>query len=255
MEPAGAAVAPVVRRQTVPEPLPQLRMVGAAPTATVPEAAAAAGGVAPAGPVIEEMLVCTNQHEVLYEWQCADAEGRMRFMEVARERSERISQHLPVGGLDRVELLANAGRVVMQFQDDGSIFVRSASGGEPGAAGEGALHPSLAGWLTRYNGTRGLLAAGILRPGQAAISQSTSESFPREPLSVAWRCVLDVFEAAEKAGFPAWQLRWLHEQAQLYVSRRADGKALAMFLARDPAQLDSAAVEQIFGDFKVLAAG
>ena len=244
----------VARRPAVPEPLPQLRMVGSAPVAPAAETPPAAAGLAPSGPTIEEMLVCTNQHEVLYEWQCADTNARMRFIEVARERSERISQHLPVGGLDRVELLAGVGRVVMQFQDDGSVFVRSASGGEPGVLGESIMHQSMAGWMARYNGTRGLLAGGIIRPGQAALSQSAAEAFPRETLSVAWRCVQDLFEAAEQAAFPAWQLRWLHEQAQLYVSRRADGKALALFLTRDPAQLDAEAIERMFGDFKVLVA-
>jgi hypothetical protein len=203
---------------------------------------------------IEEMLVCSYSAEVLYEWQCPRTDSRLQLVETARERSERLSQHLPLGPVDRLEMQAAAGRLLVHFQEDGAIFLRSGSGEQPGDPGPGLLHQSMAGWLARHANIPGLLAAGVIRPNQQTVSQSTASNFPREPLSVAWRCVQEVFELSAKHELPAWQLRWVYEQAQLYAVQRQDGKALAMFLSKDPAILDSTAIEKVFREFRSLTA-
>jgi hypothetical protein len=95
----------------------------------------------------------------------------------------------------------------------------------------------------------------VIRPSpQAAISQSVVREFPRDVLSVAWRCVQELFQLVAQHGFEPWQLRWVFDQAQLYVVRRPDGQALATFLAKDPAALDAAAVERLFADFRSVKA-
>jgi hypothetical protein len=63
-----------------------------------------------------------------------------------------------------------------------------------------------------------------------------------------------MFELAAKHEVPAWHLRWVYEQAQLYAMRRDDGKTLAMFLTKDPAALDADAIEKVFREFKSLEA-
>lgn len=248
-----------------PEALQQLRMLRpdvpttspATPKAKTSAALPAAkAGVtadkAPAGPRIQELLVCSYSAEILHDWQCPQAETRLKFVEVARDRSERLSTHLPLGPVDRLELQATKGRLVLRFQEDGAVLLRSATALAFTAAGPGQLHPSMADWLTRAANIRGLLAAGILRPPQGAVTQSVDREYGSDALDVAWQCVQELLDAAPQQGLEPWQLRWVFEKSQLYVARRKDGKALATFLAKDPTAVDTGAVETVFRDFKAL---
>lgn len=246
---------------TTIEPL-QLRLVrhGPEPTAVEDRPILRAAPPAPAAePPAEEVrilesLVCSTQREVLYEWQCDRPSARLELVDNVRERFDRISQHLPVGEPDRLEVQSTDSRTVVQYQTEGAIFFRSNHGIAPSAGGGALSHQSMAGWLARHSGLRGLLASGVLRPGQQAVSQSCSREYPREPLSPAWRCVQEVFELFQHQSINPWQLRWVFEHAQLYVTRRQDGKALAMFLSKDPDSLDTEAVERVFNEFKSLEA-
>jgi hypothetical protein len=209
---------------------------------------------APQGIRIEEMVVCAKQREVLYEWQCGQAELRLRLVEGVQERSVQMCGHLPLGDFDRLEAQATEGRLVVRYEGDQAILFRSNTASFPGEPGGSVFHQSMAGWLARHAGTRGLLGCGIIRPTQPAISHSSSREFGREPLGFAWRCVTDIFALLEAQPFAAWQLRWIYAKAQLYVARRPDGKALAMFLSKDPAVLDGPSVERVFTEFKALVA-
>jgi len=245
------------------EPL-QLRMLRPeVPTATpspakpAPKKAqpSAPPAAAPArGPRIQELLVCSYSAEILYEWQCPQADKRLKLVEAARDRSERLTAHLPVGPVDRLELQAAQARLVLRFQEDGAVLFRSASGEKPGAPGPGQFHQSMDGWLARQSSIRGLLAAGVIRPRQTPVSQSVDREFRRDALAVAWQGVQELLDALPGQGVEPWQLRWIFERAQLYVVRRDDGKALAIFLTKDPTSVDAAAVEKVFKDFKALEA-
>jgi hypothetical protein len=226
-------------------------VAGTAPPAAKP----AAAGPAVRGPRIQELLVCSYSAEILYEWQCPQAQNRLKLVEAARDRSERLTTHLPVGPVDRLELQTSQARVVLRFQEDGAVLLRSASGVKPGAPGPGQFHQSMGGWLARQSSIRGMLAAGVIRPQQTPVSQPVDREFKRDALEVAWQGVQELLDALPEQGLDPWQLRWVFEQAQLYVARRDDGKALAIFLARDPAAVDAAAVEKVFKDFKALQAG
>jgi hypothetical protein len=202
------------------------------------------------GPRIQELLVCSYSAEILYEWQCPQAEIRLKLVEAARDRSERLTTHLPVGPVDRLELQATQARLVLRFQEDGAVLLRSASGQKPGAPGSSQFHQSIGGWLARQSSIRGLLAAGVIRPQQTPVSQSVDREFKRDALTVAWQGVQELLDALPEQGVEPWQLRWIFERAQLYVVCREDGKALAIFLAKDPTAVDAAAVEKVFKDFK-----
>jgi hypothetical protein len=159
-----------------------------------------------------------------------------------------------MGPVDRLELQGGGGRWLMRFQEDGAILLRSGNGVERGNAGPGLFHQSMGGWLTRHGSIAGLLAAGVIRAQQPMVSHSSSPKFPREPLSVAWRCVQEMLDLSGKHDVPAWQLRWIYEEAQLYATQRDDGKILAMILTKDPSVLDAAAIEKVFREFRSLEA-
>ncbi len=74
---------------------------------------------------IEEVLLCSAQGEVLYEWQCPKAEARISLLEFISQKAWQMQSTLPVGRLDRVEMQAPPSRIVMHVQADGGLFVRS----------------------------------------------------------------------------------------------------------------------------------
>jgi CheY-like chemotaxis protein len=210
---------------------------------------------AAAGSFVEELLVCSYQAEVLYDWQCPGAARRLELVGTVRERSERLTQHLPLGPVDRLEFLAAGGRLLIHFQEDGAILMRSTTGSSPAAPGPGVLHQSMAGWLARHARVRGILAAGVIRPSpKPAISQPIGTELAAEALGVAWRCAQEMFELAARYELEPWQLRWVFDQAQLYAVRRSDGQALAMFLNKDSTALDTEAIERVFQEFRAVSA-
>jgi hypothetical protein len=229
------AAAPTPPREAPPAPLP----------ITEPE---------PDQVRIQEVLVCSTQREVLYEWESPQGELRLRLVEGLHEKAGQMTQHFPLGAFDRLEAQSAHGRLVVHFQGDTAVLFRSNTECEPTYQESSVLHQSLAGWLARRANIRGAYACGIIRPSQQALSQSSSAGFPVPPLSVAWRCVRDTFELVDEQEFDPWQLRWLYEQAQLYAVRRGDGKVLGMFLSKDPQVLDVESVERAFAEFKSLDA-
>jgi hypothetical protein len=75
-------------------------------------------------PRVEELLVCSLQGEVLHEWQCTNANGRVGFLEFLSQKARQLAQGLPLGEFDRVEVSHTKGRVVAQIQADRALFVR-----------------------------------------------------------------------------------------------------------------------------------
>ena len=76
-------------------------------------------------PRIDEMLVCSAQGDVLYEWQCADVATRINLMEFVSQKARQLAQGLPLGTLDRLEMQSQNSRLVSQFQAEHGVFVRS----------------------------------------------------------------------------------------------------------------------------------
>lgn len=76
-------------------------------------------------PQVEELMVCSLQGEVLHEWQCANPNGRVGFLEFLTQKARHIAQGLPLGAFDRLEVNAAEARVVAQIQADRALFVRT----------------------------------------------------------------------------------------------------------------------------------
>jgi CheY-like chemotaxis protein len=76
-------------------------------------------------PQVDEMLVCSLQGEVLHEWQCSNANGRVGFLEFLSQKARQLAQGLPLGEFDRLEVYGEHTRVVAQVQPDRALFVRT----------------------------------------------------------------------------------------------------------------------------------
>lgn len=75
-------------------------------------------------PQVEELLICSLQGEVLHEWQCRNTTGRVGFLEFLSMKARQLSQGLPLGDFDRLEVSHSNSRVVAQVQVDRALFVR-----------------------------------------------------------------------------------------------------------------------------------
>jgi hypothetical protein len=71
------------------------------------------------------MLICSPQGDVIYEWQCPDAGGRINFLEFLSQKSRQFSPALGFGAFDRLEVLTPQAKVVAQLQADCGVFVRT----------------------------------------------------------------------------------------------------------------------------------
>jgi hypothetical protein len=76
-------------------------------------------------PRVDELLVCSLQGEVLHEWQCNNATGRVGFLEFLSQKARQLSQGLPIGDFDRIDVNYSKGRVVAQIQADRALFLRT----------------------------------------------------------------------------------------------------------------------------------
>ncbi|HKI71232.1 MAG TPA: DUF4388 domain-containing protein, partial [Verrucomicrobiae bacterium] len=74
---------------------------------------------------IDEMLICSTQGDVLYEWQCADVNARIRFLQFLSQKSWQLRQGLPTGHFERLEIEGMKHRIVTQIEPDRALFVRA----------------------------------------------------------------------------------------------------------------------------------
>lgn len=125
---AKEAVAELLGKEEVSRAVPT--EAGAEPAARPVIAAeqAPAPGVdswAEVRPQIEEILICSLTGEVLYAWQCAQAEARINFLEFLSQKARQIGHGLSLGELGRVETRCATGRTVTRIGTDRAVFVRS----------------------------------------------------------------------------------------------------------------------------------
>src|SRR6185295_13032892 len=76
-------------------------------------------------PTIDEVLICSTQGDVLYEWQCADANARIRFLQFLSQKSWQMRQGLPIGHFQRLEIESPKNRIVTRIDPDRALFVRA----------------------------------------------------------------------------------------------------------------------------------
>ncbi len=76
-------------------------------------------------PQIDEVLICSAQGDVLYEWQCRDANARVGFLEFLSQKARHLAQGLPLGDFERLEVHDAKSRVIARIQTDRAMLVRS----------------------------------------------------------------------------------------------------------------------------------
>ena len=85
--------------------------------------------VLPAGvswrPKVDEMLILSNNGDVIYEWQCASVDLWVNFFEFASQRGQRLAQILPLGDFDRLEIQSGGARAVVMISDEQGVLVKT----------------------------------------------------------------------------------------------------------------------------------
>ena len=71
------------------------------------------------------MVVCSARGDVLYEWQCADVNDRISFLEFLSQKSIQLGEGLDLGPFDRLEVEGGRTRVIAQVKPDRGIFIRA----------------------------------------------------------------------------------------------------------------------------------
>jgi CheY-like chemotaxis protein len=92
---------------------------------TVPEPLAALVAGAASRPRVDEMLICTGHGEVLYQWQCRNADVWVNFFEFVSQRGQRLAQTLPLGEFDRLEVQSDGARAVVIIAEDRGVMVKT----------------------------------------------------------------------------------------------------------------------------------
>jgi CheY-like chemotaxis protein len=74
---------------------------------------------------IEETLLASASAEVLYQWGCPSIEQRLKLLYQIEQVGSLLSNALPSGRFDRLEIIDSEDRIVCQVQPDMRLFVRS----------------------------------------------------------------------------------------------------------------------------------
>lgn len=241
-------VVPLAKPPPAPRPPPAPEF----PPVAEPPAMRPRPGDAGAGELqIEELLVSSDRREVYHEWKCAEPRKWLGLIEFIATKSRQLSQGLPLGKFDRVELQSAGGRVVILQQQNRFVFVRTNT--RVPAPGSAAMTgQTVTEWLAQRAPVRGLLAYGIALPDHKVLAQAVAPDIVLSALNRAWSYVVDPFATTAQLDLPAWQLRWLFERAQLYAVRRTDGASLGLLLEKQAAKVDMTAVELFFAEFQTL---
>jgi hypothetical protein len=253
--PAPAAPAPIPFTPPAPKPppaaAPRTEFEAQAETewklADAPDSRHMEFEPAPAGLKVEEMLLCSEFREVLFESHCPDTQKRLHLGEGILAKANELSRSLPLGELDRAELQSSGNRLVLRYEAKRCLLVRTNTKARPTLAETGASDAAQD-WLDRQPLTRGVLAASVLTTDNRIHSRSFVPDFSPDVLQVASREAARLLDIAMKFMFPAWQVRLLYTRTQLYTFRRQDGVVLTVFLLRE--NNDTTGMQRLFDEFK-----
>lgn len=77
-------------------------------------------------PKVEEMLVCSPEGDVLYEWQCADNEKVIELMEFVSQQSRVLTKSMvALGPLEHLEMAQDDVRSVLSIKSECASLVRT----------------------------------------------------------------------------------------------------------------------------------
>jgi len=76
-------------------------------------------------PRVDEMLVSSGEGEVLYQWQCPNAEFWISFFEFASQRGQRLAKVMPLGNFERLEIQSAGTRMVVAVSEARGLLVKT----------------------------------------------------------------------------------------------------------------------------------
>jgi hypothetical protein len=76
---------------------------------------------------IKETLLATGSAEVLYHWECQSIERRLKLLGQIEHHAAVLSNLLPTGRFDRLEIRTAEDRMVCQVQTEMRLIVRSST--------------------------------------------------------------------------------------------------------------------------------
>ena len=76
-------------------------------------------------PKVDEMLICSAQGDVLYDWQCLNPSLWVSFFEFVSQRGTRLSQMLPIGEFSRIEIESGGAKAVVAITNQQGVMVKS----------------------------------------------------------------------------------------------------------------------------------
>ncbi len=79
----------------------------------------------PTKPLIEEVLLCSNQGDVWHEWQSTRPEARIQLLTLLRHKAIQLSEGLSLGQPTLLEIAQPNARVLVELKSNCSLFVRS----------------------------------------------------------------------------------------------------------------------------------
>lgn len=91
--------------------------------ALIPTVAAAEIDIFPTR--IDEVMVCSAQGDVLYEWQCSNSELWINLLEFVSQKSRQLCQGLALGKFGRLEVQGPNSRLIVQITSSRGVIVRS----------------------------------------------------------------------------------------------------------------------------------
>jgi len=80
---------------------------------------------------VDEIVVCSPQGDVIYEWQSVDTENRIGFLEFLSKKSQQMGSGLNFGKFERLEILTAKSKIVAQLQPDCGTLVRTSKQAYP----------------------------------------------------------------------------------------------------------------------------
>jgi len=76
-------------------------------------------------PKVDELLICSAQGEIQYQWQCPNVTLWVNLFEFISQRAQRLAQSLPLGEFDRLEVESGGARAVVIISHDRGVLVKS----------------------------------------------------------------------------------------------------------------------------------
>jgi hypothetical protein len=110
-------------------------------------------------------------------------------------------------------------------------------------------------WFEQSAPFQGLLACAVRHPDQASHTKAWSGTCSELALENVLRCVADLFDVVRMKQLPGERCRLAYRDALVHCERRADGLCLSVLTAPAPEHYDAAALERLFGEFRVLSEG